>query len=236
MDNLPELMKEWRAQCGKRSYRWLALGSSNTEVGAHSEGRHGWPCWLSIMIRAAVGQHVQMMNAGISGNTTANLLGRLEGDVLEVHPHLVVVTVGGNEFLQHRTLAEFESNLLQLELRLRQAGIPVAFQTYYSPLLEAGEGLADYMNVVRAVAKSTGSALIDQFSWFLPWCQQEPATYRTIMRDPMHLRPVGNALFGTLAGRVCGLRDPDFPPDMGPAICERLADMQRFTAIPPKQN
>ena len=232
---LPELMTEWRAQRGQRAYRWVAFGASNTELGAHSEGRHGWPCWLSLMLRASVGQHVQMMNAGISGNTAAQLLGRLNGDVFEARPHWVVVTIGGNDFIQHRSLADFESNLREVESRLRKAGVPVAFQTYYAPLPEVGDGMGDYMAVVRQVAESTGAALIDQFSWFQPWCQQDLATYRTIMRDPMHLRPVGNALFGMLAGRVCGLADPEFPPDMKPAVYDGLAAMSRFAAVPPAQ-
>ena len=50
------------------------------------------------------------------------------------------------------------------------------------------------------------------------------------MRDPAHLRPGGNALFGTLAGRVCGCSDPVVPPDL--PICEYLPALERCGAPP----
>ena len=132
--HLLHLLADWRAQCGQRSFRWVAFGSRNTELGWHSEGRHGWACWLSC--------------------------------------------------------------------------------------------------IIHAVARSTGAALIDQYSWFLPWQQHDVAAYRPILRDPMHLKPVGNALMGTLAGRVCGLPDPEYPPDWGPAVPECLANMSRWATLP----
>lgn len=214
MNQLPLLMKAWRAKRGQESFRVVAFGASNTEIGWSCEGRHGWPCWLSCIFRASVGQHVQSMNAGIGGNTAKDLLGRIHRDVLPIHPHLVVITIGGNDYFQQHTLADFAANLRQLEAILREAGAVVAFQTYYAMLPEAGPGFADYMEVVRQVATSTGAGLIDQYSWFSAWQQEDLAAYRTIMRDPAHLKPVGNALFGTLAGRVFGCWDPAVPPDL----------------------
>ena len=214
MNQLPLLMKQWRAKLGQESFRFVAFGSSNTEIGWGSAGRHGWPCWLSCIIRASVGQHVQMMNAGIGGNTAVNLLGRINGDVLAIHPHLVIITIGGNDYFQNHTLTDFAANLRKLETILRGAGAVVAFQTYYGMLPETGDGFAAYMDVVRQVATATGSGLIDQYSWFSAWQKADPTTYRTIMRDPAHLKPIGNALFGTLAGRVFGCSDPVVPPDL----------------------
>ena len=230
MNQLPLLMKDWRAKRGQESFRVVAFGSSNTEIGWSCEGRHGWPCWLSCIFRASVGQHVQSMNAGIGGNTAKDLLGRIDRDVLPIHPHLVVITIGGNDYFQRHTLADFEANLRQLETILRGAGAVVAFQTYYALLPEAGAGFAAYMAVVRKVAASTQSGLIDQYAWFAAWQQEDLATYRTIMRDPAHLKPVGNALFGTVAGRVFGCWDPALPPDL--PIYNYIPALERHGAPP----
>ncbi|MEI8315975.1 MAG: SGNH/GDSL hydrolase family protein [Verrucomicrobiota bacterium] len=212
--HLPLLMKQWREKRGQESFRVVAFGSSNTEIGWSCEGRHGWPCWLSCIFRASVGQHVQSMNAGIGGNSAVDLLKRVNRDVLPIQPHLVIITIGGNDFFQRHTLADFESNLRQLEAILRGAGAVVAFQTYYALLPEAGTGFDAYMDVVRKVATATNAGLIDQYSWFSAWQKEDLTTYRTILRDPAHLKPVGNALFGTLAGRVCGCWDPAVPADL----------------------
>lgn len=225
-----QLMSFWRSQKGRASFRVVAFGSSNTEIGWHSDGRHGWPCWLSCILRASVGQHVQTMNAGIGGNTAADLLGRIQGDVLDARPHMVVVTIGGNDYFQKHPLATFEANLRKIESILTSAGAAVVFQTYYAMLPEAGEGISDYMNIVRKVARDTGSGLIDQYSWFLPWRDSDLATYRTIMRDGAHVKPIGNALMGTLAGRVLGLWDPAMPPDM--PIYDHIPALEKFGAPP----
>ena len=214
MNQLPTLMRTWRANAGRTGFRVVAFGSSNTEVGWHSAGYHGWPCWLACIFRASVGHHVQTLNSGIGGQTAADLLQRLDRDVLPVQPHLVIITIGGNDYFKQHPLPVFEANLRQLEARLRAAGAVVVFQTYYAMLPEAGAGFAAYMDVVRQVALSTGSGLIDQFTWFSGWQQSDLPTYRTIMRDPAHLKPLGNALFGTMAGRAFGLWDPAVPAEL----------------------
>ena len=207
-------MKTWRARPGLESYRVVAFGSSNTEIGWHSDGRHGWPCWLACIFHASVGHYVQTLNAGIGGNTAGDLLNRIQRDVLPVRPQLVIITVGGNDYFKRQPLAEFAANLHKLESILRETGAVVVFQTYYAFLPEAGAGFIEYMDVVRKVAATTGAGLIDQYAWFQGWQQHDLATYRTIMRDPAHLKPIGNALFGTLAGRTFGLWDPAVPPDL----------------------
>ena len=214
MNELPLLMKQWRTKVGQETFRVVAFGASNTEIGWHSDGRHGWPCWLACIFHASVGHHVQTLNAGIGGNTAADLLNRIHRDVLPIHPHLVIITVGGNDYFKKVPLTEFAANLRKLESILRGAGAVVVFQTYYAMLPEAGPGFADYMGVVRQVATATGAGLIDQFSWFSGWQQADLPTYRTVMRDQAHLKPIGNALFGTLAGRAFGCWDPAVPVDL----------------------
>ena len=101
---------------------------------------------------------------------------------------------------------------------------------------EAGAGFTAYMDVVRKVAATTDTALIDQYSWFLSWQQEDLEAYRAIMRDHAHLKPIGNALFATLAGRACGLWDPAFPPDLPAAglvtLLERYGAPTRNMTLP----
>ena len=119
---LPHLMKQWRAAREPERFRVVAFGSSNTEIGWHSDGRHGWPCWLACIFHASIGHRVQTLNAGIGGNTARDLLGRIHSDVLPIRPQLVIITIGGNDYFQRHPLAEFEANLRQLESTLRAGG------------------------------------------------------------------------------------------------------------------
>ena len=68
----------------------ICFGDSLT-YGTGAAPNKSYPAQLSEMI----GQPV--INAGIPGNTTADGLKRLESDVLEKSPRLVLITLGGND-------------------------------------------------------------------------------------------------------------------------------------------
>ena len=68
----------------------ICFGDSLT-YGTGAAPNKSYPAQLSEMI----GQPV--INAGIPGNTTADGLKRLESDVLERSPRLVLITLGGND-------------------------------------------------------------------------------------------------------------------------------------------
>ncbi len=64
----------------------------------------------------------QIENAGVSGDTTANVLARLEG-VLASSPKLVLLGVGGNDVLRRVPNDETYQNLLAIVNRLKNASI-----------------------------------------------------------------------------------------------------------------
>ena len=162
----------------------------------------------------------------------ADLCARVTGDVVAGQPHLVIITIGGNDSGRGRSVAGYEADLRSLESTVRQAGALVVFQTDYALLPELGHDVTKHMEVERRVAQSTGAGLIDQSAWFQPWAKSDLAAYRAIMKDPGHLNALGNALFGILAARVFGLPDPPLPADMQQPIADRLAILERFDAPP----
>ena len=67
----------------------------------------------------------RVVNKGVSGNTTKDGVNRL-GEVLRVHPAIVVVEFGGNDGLRGLPISQSRANLDKIVGVLRQAGIPVA--------------------------------------------------------------------------------------------------------------
>ena len=66
---------------------------------------------------------VKVYNAGINGNTTANLLKRVERDVLSRNPDLVILMVGTNDMMHPNksvSIQEYETNYQQLIDRIRE--------------------------------------------------------------------------------------------------------------------
>jgi acyl-CoA thioesterase-1 len=70
------------------------------------------------------GVRVRVVNAGVSGDTTAGGLRRLAW-VLRQKPDVVVVGLGANDGLRGLPLAETERNLREIVRRARQAGARV---------------------------------------------------------------------------------------------------------------
>jgi len=72
---------------------------------------------------------VKIVNRGIGGDTTPNLLYRLQDDVLALQPRALVILIGTNDLGQHTPPADIAANLAELHTRIRAAypQIPIAW-------------------------------------------------------------------------------------------------------------
>jgi acyl-CoA thioesterase-1 len=100
----------------------IFLGNSLTAGYGLSE-EQAFPAVLAGRLEAA-GNPVRVVNAGISGDTTAGGLSRLEW-LLSQGPEIVVVELGANDGLRGLSLAQTESNLDQIIRRCTDRGVRV---------------------------------------------------------------------------------------------------------------
>lgn len=72
---------------------------------------------------------VKVVNRGIGGDTTPNLLYRLQADVLDLLPRALVILIGTNDLGEHTSPADIADNLRVLHQRVRAAypQIPIAW-------------------------------------------------------------------------------------------------------------
>lgn len=199
--------------------RLVGLGSSNTELTWHNDGAFSWFAWLGATIRAEVGKHVIAIDAGISGDTSADLLQRLERDVRPLQPDLVLITIGGNDHWKLQ-VSDFGANLRSIARRLQGIGCAPVFQTDYCPAYGPAhlESFARYMDEIRGAAFETGAGLLDPFPRFRRWWERDPHNYRSLLlRDELHLNPLGHAAFGALAAVTFGLPFPLWPQALAPS-------------------
>lgn len=213
-----EMLRKWQA-APAQGWRFVGFGSSNTEVACHNMGRHSWFCWLSRTVRENVGKQVTMINSGVCGDTTRELLARFDRDVRPLAPSAVVVTIGGNDQVRIGP-EEFGENLARIVGLIRGLAAEPLLQTYYCPLLAKPE-LATFdlfMDEVCAVAARQGVPLIDNLVTFHRWHDADLAAYERLFYDPMHLNGLGNAAFAALSCRALDLPDPDWPAPERAAI------------------
>lgn len=124
----------------------VALGDSLTYgYGATSE--NAYPNVLADL------SNWQVANAGINGNTSRDVLARVDGVILQ-HPDLVLLGVGGNDVLQRVQPATTSENITAIINKLKAANIQVVLiaQPYFSA--RALLGKASDNPVYKDIAKA----------------------------------------------------------------------------------
>ncbi len=129
------------------------LGDSLT-AGLGLDENQAYPALLDRQLNQK-GKAVRVINAGVSGDTTAGGLSRLDW-LLGQHPDVMVVGLGANDGLRGQPVAEIESNLREIIRRSRAAGarvlllgmrIPPNYGPYADQLAAIYPKLAKELNV-----------------------------------------------------------------------------------------
>lgn len=100
--------------------------------------------------------NLPIVNRGVAGDTTADGLNRLQQDVLSASPWLVIVELGGNDYLRRIPVSETERNLRQIITQIQDKKAIVV-------LLGINTGAVDQYQVMYAnLAEETQAYLIPQ--------------------------------------------------------------------------
>ncbi|MBW3672257.1 MAG: arylesterase [Acidobacteria bacterium] len=111
----------------------IAFGDSLT-AGYGAGAGDDYPSKLSAMTGIAIA------NAGVSGDTTESALKRLDHDVLDGDPRIVIVGLGGNDYLRSVPLSTTEANLRTIIDRIQNRGAMVVLLGFRFPSLNANYG------------------------------------------------------------------------------------------------
>ena len=160
----------------------IAFGDSLTAGYGVTAGQD-WPSRVS----AATG--IAIINAGVSGDTTENALARLDKDVLSRDPRIVIVGLGGNDYLQSIPIATTEANLRSAIEQIEGAGAAVLLLGFRFPSLNA-----DYDAMYQRVAK-------DEHCLFVANVLSGILTHPELKSDEIHPNARGYQL---MADRIAG--------------------------------
>ena len=221
----------------------VCLGDSVTGVYYHTGGRRAYPEMLEIAIKKAMPTaEVTVINAGISGQTTADGLARLDRDVLSHRPDVVTISFGLND-MGRLSEEQYRTNLEALVTRCRAAQAAVVLCTPNSVLTTAArpiEKLKRYCDVVHAVAKSYQVPVCDQFAAGEALRAKDAWEFRCLLSDEIHPNMAGHKrmaeeLCRTIVGVNASLRDvgPLLPALVRTRALVESAKPVKVLAMPP---
>lgn len=211
-------------ESGQETVRIVCFGDSITAVHYHTGGRRSWCDMVGIGLKKAYpNAKTEMINAGVSGNTSGAGLARLERDVLSRRPHLVIVMFGMNDSAGGKTDA-FAGNLERIVRRCRDADSEVVLCTpnpIYPEDLKRGPHLATFAETVRNVAKICSVPIADCYKACEAIQAADRLRWMLTMSETIHPGMDGHKLFaevivGTIASKEISLREvlPSSPPIM----------------------
>lgn len=120
---------------------------------------HRLPRNVAFPYRVGQALGVNAVNAGISGDTTAGGLARLERDVIARRPRLVVVALGVNDMLGRLPGERSLQNLRTITRRVRAQGAEVILLHVTLPGIP-GDG---HRRAFREIARTEGATLVEDF-------------------------------------------------------------------------
>lgn len=135
----------------------VALGDSLT-AGFGVAVEAAWPALLETRLREA-GYPYRVVNAGVSGDTTAGGLRRVDW-VLRARPEIVIVALGGNDGLRGQSVAAMRANLDAVVERLKAREARVLLAGMRVPPNYGAEYTRQFAQVFPDVARRAGVPLV----------------------------------------------------------------------------
>lgn len=147
-----------RAAAGEPGLTVLCLGDSLTE-GYGVAPEQAFPAILERRLRERGRQDVRILNAGISGSTTASAVSRLRWQ-LRANPDVLLLALGGNDGLRGLGVDQMRKNLSEAIDLARQHEVRVLLAGMQIPLNYGPEYRRGFEAVFTDLGKREGVHLI----------------------------------------------------------------------------
>jgi acyl-CoA thioesterase-1 len=160
-----------------------------------------WPAHLQKKVT------VEVINAGVSGDTTTDALSRMEGDVLSKNPQIVIIALGGNDLSVITSIGNFGSvlnsmseNLQAIINRVKATNRKLYLVNYLSQ--EMINGVAEYAEAEITLSKEQRIYIYNSVAGIYTTLAEfnnieliedmiTAEMYASYMSDPIHLDETG---------------------------------------------
>lgn len=188
----------------KQAITIVAIGSSSTSgVGASSPAM-SYPSRLAVELQALFPDSpITVLNRGVNGETTADMLARFERDVFAANPDLVIWQVGSNDLLAGLPIGAAATLIRKGLDRLKAQGADViVVDPQYAP--ETIKHRARLMAAkIAPTAKQAGVNLFRRFAVMQHWRVTENIPFRTfVSADELHMNDWSYGCIAKLMARA----------------------------------
>jgi acyl-CoA thioesterase-1 len=168
----------------------VAIGSSSTAGAGASSAALTYPARLEAELRELMPRiSVTVINRGVNGEESRDMLERFERDVFAENPDMVIWQVGSNSVLRDRPLTDAPVPLNQGLKLLREHGADVVLMNpQYAPKAFTKHDIEGMVHLIAVTAKEKSVNLFQRFAVMRYWQLTEGFPLSTFLAsDELHL-------------------------------------------------
>jgi len=200
------LVRTARRLAGGEPLTIVAVGSSSTAGAGASSPDASYPSRLAVELRRRFPvEAITVLNRGVNGDETQNMLARFANGVIAERPQLVLWQVGTNSVLRDRPLKPHAVELRDGigQLKAIDADV-VLIDPQYAPKVLAKPETPDMLEQIARTAKEENVDLFQRFAVMRDWYEVQHLSFDTFVSpDGLHMNDWGYACVAKLlAGAV----------------------------------
>jgi lysophospholipase L1-like esterase len=182
----------------------VAFGSSSTAGYGTTSPEFTYPNRLAAQLRRQYpSAGITVINRGVGGEDAPEMMKRLQGEVLDLKPDLVIWQVGTNAVLRNLDPAETAKLVEEGAARIQAAGADlVLVDPQYSPRVnERGEKANLMVKLLGRVAELRHVGVFPRFEVMRDWHEKQALPIDSfVIADGLHMNDWGYACFAQLLG------------------------------------
>jgi acyl-CoA thioesterase I len=179
----------------------VAIGSSSTNGAGASSPAASYPSRLAVELKQRFpGHDITVLNRGVNGEQTEQMMARFETGVIAVHPDLVLWQVGTNSVLRDSPLKPHAVLLREGIAQLKEAGADVVLMDMqYAPRVLAKPETLGMEDQIAFAAKEENVDLFGRYALMRNWHEIQHIPFDTFVApDQLHMNDWGYACVAKL--------------------------------------
>ncbi len=183
----------------------VAIGSSSTAGAGASSPDATYPSRLAVELRARFpGRGITVLNRGVNGEETTNMMARFAADVIAAHPQLVLWQIGTNSVLRDHPLSPHSVQLHDGIEQLKAAGADVVLiDPQFAPAVLAKSETQGMLEQIALAAKQEDVDLFQRFAVMRNWHDAQHLSFDAFVSpDHLHMNDWSYACIAKLLGNA----------------------------------
>ncbi len=179
----------------------VTIGSSSTAGAAASSPDASYPSRLAVELKQRFpGHDITVINRGVNGEETADMMARFEKQVIAEHPDLVIWQVGTNSVLRDHSLKQHAGQLREGIEELKTTGADVLLlDLQYTPKVIAKSETLAMVDQIAMTAKEENVDLFRRFAIMRNWYEIQHIAFDVFSApDELHMNDWGYACVAKL--------------------------------------